>query len=538
MSLEANKYLESASAKIKAGNKKEANTDLDLAEMEIDMLSDEEASPLRKRLQELKEAMNNQAVNPEKREDVLNSLQRRAETIKMRFQSQDTAKHEIADFEEFFKREENFNNLHEEDREKIQKQIAGFKKISDKYAAEEIREDIQQILNDFNRYHEEMVQAVEQDDAYELDRLIERSISTGKRFEEETKSLTDSEVIAPLIEEFNATKQVISKLVKAFNDKQAEAKQANTETQEQAEQDNADRFYHVAQELPPQPIQEDGRLLGRIVFSPQPIIIGKEDINQLKNHFEAGEQVFGMAYLADTRKNVGFEKGVRLTIQDIEDGRGYSIGFDLVQPFRYEADNENQTATIYDLDIFANYEDAWDKELTTYLLQFLSIHLKNAPNSPYGDNSHKIHKLKVEIEAGYQPIARGIFTYDLREGHDKIHQLYATHTQASLKAFKLPESKRQDEELAEKLKQVMIGHGVDVQKVVFSTADWGIMRHELTGVVIRRTIWAYIVYKNEKGEYHYDDVQFGEDFIGNDFCGTIKKIGYGTAHGQILEENL
>ncbi|NJO01934.1 MAG: hypothetical protein HC880_09790 [Bacteroidia bacterium] len=61
----------------------------------------------------------------------------------------------------------------------------------------------------------------------------------------------------------------------------------------------------------------------------------------------------------------------------------------------------------------------------------------------------------------------------------------------------------------------MVKEGVNVQRVSFSTADWGIIRHEISGAILRLSLWAYIVYKNDKGECHYDDVQFTEEYIGN-----------------------
>lgn len=544
--MDAKKYLASALQKISQGRKADAVTDLDMAEMEIDMLdSIEEMDALRAELEQLKTQLQSSDINPKVREDVLNSLQRRAENVKMRLQAKDIAKYEIQDFEQFFRKEESYTNLTSEDKEKIEKQIAGFKKLSEKYSFEEVLNDIKYVFKEFKDYYEQIRQAFEQKNEYEFGNLLDRSAGVGRRFEEAITDLEHHELISQLVSEFKTIKQEIGQLFKLFTDHINDASKAQKEQEEalrRAEmeevQGEIDRFYHLVQQIPPPPIKEENRLIGRIIFSQRPIIIGKEDLDLIRNHFHAGDQVFGMAYFADSRKNIGFEKGVRVTIGDIEDGRGFATSFTLMENFTYEPSNENQHATIYDLDIFVGHEDAWDKELTAHFLQFLSIHLKNAPQSPYGDNSRKVHKFQVELEVGYQTVARGIFTYDLTQGHEHIHQLYASHKEAHLKAFKLPESKRNDPELAEKLRQVMEAEGVHVKKVVFSTADWGIVRHELSGVVLRRTIWAYIVYLNNKGEFHYDDVHFAEEFVGNEYTGTIRKLGYGTANGQILEENL
>lgn len=281
--------------------------------------------------------------------------------------------------------------------------------------------------------------------------------------------------------------------------------------------------------------------VGTILFSKTPISYGKEDKKEITNTFKAGDQVFGMAYLSDSKIKLGFERGYKVWIHDAEDGRGYSCAYEFgAEPYKTLSDGTNNgDQKYYDLDIFATHEDAWDKGLTANLLDRLQLHIKQAPMSLYGTNARKVHRLKVEI-GNFQglTIAEGTFYYDLTTGEEKIFDMHKTHTGAALKEFKLPASKRNDPTLAEKIKKIMQAEGVDVQRVIFSTADWGIVRHEISGVVLRRTIWAYIVYKNKKGECHYDDVQFAEEYIGNSFSGVIKKKGYGTAHGQLLCENI
>ncbi|GAB4395881.1 MAG: hypothetical protein OHK0053_07320 [Microscillaceae bacterium] len=316
-----------------------------------------------------------------------------------------------------------------------------------------------------------------------------------------------------------------------------------TQYQEDEEEEKAPApFTGYTQTIPP-PIRkgDHGQAVGQILFSNKPITFGKEEKAAIGNTFKAGDQVFGMAYLSDTKINLGFERGFKIWIHDAEDGRGYTAAYEFGPgPYQTKADGTNNgTLPYYDLDIFANYQDAWDKGLAALFLEYLNLHLKNAPMSQYGTNAKKIHQLRVEI-GNYEglTIAEGTFYYDLTEGQEKMQAMYETHKQAALKEFKLPASKRNDPALAQKLKQIMVNEGVKVQKVVFSTPDWGMIRHEISGAVLRRSIWAYIVYKNDKGECHYDDVQFTEEFVGGAFNGIIKKAGYGTAHGQILCENL
>lgn len=314
-----------------------------------------------------------------------------------------------------------------------------------------------------------------------------------------------------------------------------------SEVEQEDEEKKPEKFTGYQKSLPP-PAKKDqyGRMIGEILFSKKPITYGKEDKATITNVFTAGDEVFGMAYLHDTKKNMRFERGYQIWVHDAEDGRGYSANFQ-VPSFEYKTNSEGKNPgdqKYYDLDIFATPKNAWDKELTKELLQFMSLYLKQAPKSAYGDRSKQLHRFEVQLIAEGFLVAKGDFYYDLTNNSEKMHQMYEEYKQADLKEFKLPVSKRNDPALAEKLKQVMTKEGVNVQKVVFSTADWGMIRHQISGNVLRRSIWAYIVYKNEKGECHYDDVQFTEEFVGGKFVGIIKKQGYGTAHGQILCENI
>ncbi|MCC5944594.1 MAG: hypothetical protein JJT94_06635 [Bernardetiaceae bacterium] len=318
----------------------------------------------------------------------------------------------------------------------------------------------------------------------------------------------------------------------------------NTPQQEEgASKVNAHQPYaSYTGEIPPATHKDNyDRTVGTILFSKKPITYNEEDKAAITNTFKAGDQVFGMGYLADSKINLGFERGYSVWIRDAEDGRGYSASHKYgAGPYKTKADGTNNgNQKYYDLDVFVGYEDAYDRGLTAALLERLALHIKAAPQSNFGTNAKKIHKLKVEISNNSGiTVAEGVFYYDLTEGEDKVFAMNQTHKQAALKEFKLPASKRNDPALASKLEQVMKAAGVNVQKVIFSTADWGMIRHEISGAVLRRSIWAYIVYKNEQGECHYDEVQFTEDFVGNDFNGIIKKAGYGTDNGQILCENI
>lgn len=528
------------------GQKQKAQSALDLAEMELELLDDAERPQALARFEAFKKNLQNPGPDPQRRENLLSSLQRRAENIKLRLQNQSPAWHEIEELEQYANRAEHQADLNDQDQAQLKKQIEGFKRLSQKYQDAERLQELAQMIEYLERHYHDFQEAVRDENQYQIEKALDYFMRDGQRLEKEMESFSDEEVLSPLKKNYQSLKdtlqQNILELEEAKKRAEAEAQQnAEAEARTQADQEALQKmaFWHLPSEIPPPPqTDEDGKLLGRIVFSDQPIQVGQEEVLLLKNHFTAGENLFGMAYFADTRKNIGFERGVKLSIFDLEDGRGLATAFDLMQPFVYKPDNQNQHARIYDLDIFVRHAEAWDKELTAHLLQMLWLHLKNAPQSPFGDNSRKIHHFRVEIEAGYQTVARGDFHLDLRQGHEKIAEMYQTHTQAALQSFKLPDSKRFDPDLAEKITQIMVADGVEVQKVVFSTADWGMIRHELSGTLLRRSIWAYVVYKNEKGECHYDDIQFTEEFIGNDFCGTIRKAGYGTAHGQILCENI
>ena len=313
------------------------------------------------------------------------------------------------------------------------------------------------------------------------------------------------------------------------------------ETINNLEEKNPKAYTEYVGEVPP-PIQINGYgdEVGQILFSKEFITYGEEDKSAITNTFKAGDEVFAMVYLSNSKINLGFERGYTVRVRDEEDGRGFVASQSYAGAFKQ---NEDGTSfgddNFLDLDIFVSEENSAFKELTSNFLEILTIQLKSASTSLYEVNVNKVHKLKVEITAyGGNTVSEGIFYYDLTEGHEKIFEMYETHKQANLKEFKLPASKRDDPALAAKLEKIMVDEGVNVQKVVFTSDDWGYIRHEISGAVLRRTIFAFIIHKDNKDECYYNEVQFTEEFVGNDFTGIIQKAGYGPDHGKILLENI
>ncbi len=302
------------------------------------------------------------------------------------------------------------------------------------------------------------------------------------------------------------------------------------------------KFTGYTGEIPPPAVIDDyGRKVGQILFSKKPIKTENPDKTAITNVFTAGDEVYGMAYLLDTRNNLDMDtKGVKVNIREIPRenkpfGDTYSeyqwfFGYE-TEKFIVDKEGKNTGERKYkDLDIFVSADNALD---ANYPYEFLKMLLQHAEVPAYRKYVNKVFTFQVNVTNHYgEKLAEGYFTYDLTSGYEALQKMYATLNKKAIANVKL-ESKRNDPALASKIKQVMIGHNVNVQKVYFSTADWGMIRHQVSGAVLRRSIWAYIVYKNEKGECYYDDVQFTEEFVGNAFNGIVKKAGYGTANGQI-----
>lgn len=322
-----------------------------------------------------------------------------------------------------------------------------------------------------------------------------------------------------------------------YNDQESNSGEKTNSDEEDNEAPK--KYFSYTGTIPPNPKKDKfEREVGQILFSKAPINPGKENKQTITNLFTSGEEVFGLAYLVDSQKKLDFNRGYRIWIHDADDGSGFSASYEF-ESFDFKSEKvgtNNGDQKNYDLDIIATEKNAWDKNLTKKIIKSLALHLKNAEINNYSIN--RIHRFEVQIIANGFIVAKGDFYYDFSKDIEKFLKINEEYVKTDLKNFYLPASKRNDAVLAEKIKKTMINNRFNVQKVIFSTPEWGMIRHQISGAILQRSIWAYVVYKKDNGECYFDEIQFTEDYVGGKFNGIVKKAGYGTANGQILCENV
>lgn len=284
---------------------------------------------------------------------------------------------------------------------------------------------------------------------------------------------------------------------------------------------------------PPQPhTDERGRAVGNILFSKTPIIRNKEKASQMATTFTGSDQLFAMAYLPSSLEDLGFANGFTLYLHEEDVPDGYSHTYQSI-PLKFKPEGEiNGDQNFYDIDIFAGQKDAWRVAMTREFLQTFTNYLND-----HGKKAQRVYKIKAELLSDGIVRADGAFTLDITKGSAGIQGFHTEHQKAILADTKLPPSKRNDPALAEKIKKVMAAQKVNVQKVVFSSEDWYIERNKSTGVILHRSIAAYIVAKEANGECTYNEVFFKQEYVGNGFSDQVVWKGNGLAAGKILCEN-
>lgn len=240
---------------------------------------------------------------------------------------------------------------------------------------------------------------------------------------------------------------------------------------------------------------------GKIIFSRSPIVTGQEKEEFLTGSFKAGDDIYLSAYLLRKLQDLGSisilmfldgktnsAAGVELNVANATDAAKSCYAYALVPS---EANSANKT-------VLADFSEA-------------------LANSMPGE-----HKVLVQLQSSLNILASGEFTIDLKSGKDYYRERAEKIKAIQLEAVRMEKPAMVNPALEQAMMKITSEQFPDLTPLRVSIADktWTIVRHELTGVILYRTIGAEVAVKTASGECKVYYQGFKQEYNGSGYGST------------------
>lgn len=267
--------------------------------------------------------------------------------------------------------------------------------------------------------------------------------------------------------------------------------------------------------------------VGQIVWSTQPLIIGKEKEMSaaVKNEFKSGDAIFGTVYLGNPARQL-MDGNERLRIIIKVDGGTAVWGGDLsyiIIPLTVQDKTYLQFALIPDEQWFAgNYAPYVAKENWTY--SYFMDELAQA-----GDISHNI-TCELDFPTNIQSNIKGALSLDLGGGSSHIKALSVKLHDQLMASRTLPKAGMNNAALEQQMLAAAnnLGWKDKFLKTIITSSAWNIEKNSLTGAILYRYVGAVCTTKSADGKCYYQEFSFKQDYVGGgNYSSTVKYSSYG-----------
>ena len=279
--------------------------------------------------------------------------------------------------------------------------------------------------------------------------------------------------------------------------------------------------------LPP-PLKDDGAgKVGVILFSKKPIQGGKEDAAALTNQFTGNDPVHAIAYLSGSVKQLRFTRSYEVMVM-AEGTRPFFAEFrDDTSVLEKRKDGGDPAAeSFFTFDVMAQQENASKPHITLNLMRRINGSIDQ--DDMYG--KAKTYEMAVSLKADGSTVATGTFYYKVApENVAAFKKMYNSLEGAETASNGLPRVARNDPVLNGQIKKLMTNYkGRKLVNVVLHKPEWTIVRHELSGAILRRGINAYAVFQENAQDCQAVEFYFEDQYVGSSFLNQPSLWG-GTA---------
>ena len=132
------------------------------------------------------------------------------------------------------------------------------------------------------------------------------------------------------------------------------------------------------------------------------------------------------------------------------------------------------------------------------------------------------HKVLVQLQSSLNILASGEFTIDLKSGKDYYRERAEKIKAIQLEAVRMEKPAMVNPALEQAMMKITSEQFPDLTPLRVSIADktWTIVRHEITGVILYRTIGAEVAVKTASGECKVYYQGFKQEYNGSGYGST------------------
>ncbi len=267
--------------------------------------------------------------------------------------------------------------------------------------------------------------------------------------------------------------------------------------------------------------------VGKIVWSSQPLVIGKEGTMSaaIRNEFKTGDAIFGTVYLGNTVTQL-MNGNDRLRIVIKVDGGTAIWGGDLsylIVPLTVQDKSYLQFALLPDEQwLKDNYAPYLAKENWTY-----SYFMDELARS--GDISHTI-TCELDFPTSIQGNIKSSLSLDLGNGTTAIKALSVKLHDQLMATRTLPKAGMNNAAMEQQMVSIAnnLGWKNTFLKAIITSSSWSIAKNELTGAILYRYVGAVCTTKDPDGKCYYQEFTFRQDYTGGgNYSSTLKYNSYG-----------
>lgn len=245
---------------------------------------------------------------------------------------------------------------------------------------------------------------------------------------------------------------------------------------------------------------------GKIVFSSEPIVAGKENTSAMRDAFTTQDNIYGMMYFSGTFK-------------EATNGSAYAYTKLFV--------DGNEKAS-YDFKLPADQaENAWLK--SEIIPDPASSTTRGAAifTKAISELSPRRHTIKLQTLNDYsKTIAEGEFTLDCSGGLDRVADVHKRLGEKKLASVTLPAPAMRNPALEKECMAALKEWKETPLKVVITDADWTIQYHPVTGAITSRTINTTVAMKKTDGGCRMFVISFRQQYQGKKY-GRAEQYGVG-----------
>ena len=258
---------------------------------------------------------------------------------------------------------------------------------------------------------------------------------------------------------------------------------------------------------------------GKVVFFTKYPTIQKEDLTTVKNSYTAGDYIYAMVYLKGSFKDLAkATNDIKVTATLLVDGTE-------------KASHQFRMSWAY--------LEQGNSHLSLEIIPDPAINRQSAPEqfaAALANVSPRNHTVTIRL-SGMQfgssfmnLFGEGEFKLDCSTGQDKIAGYALQYREKNLASVFMPKAAMKSTALEASMKKALQNEGWEdnkkVQRTVITGSEWTIHRHQISGVILYRTIPAAVAFKTDKGECLYWNLTFQQQFNGSSYGITnLKSVG-------------